>query len=57
MEYMIGLVLSLAGIGTATVIGLGRERAFYPTLLIKAMPVPEDLRHLLDNARDVGGKR
>lgn len=34
MEYLIGLVLSLAGIGTATVIGFGRERAFYPILLI-----------------------
>lgn len=34
MEYLIGLVLSLTGIGTATAIGFDRERAFYPMLLI-----------------------
>lgn len=34
MEYLIGLVLSLAVAGTATAIGFDRERAFYPTLLI-----------------------
>ena len=34
MEYLIGLVLSLAVAGIATIIGLDRERAFYPTVLI-----------------------
>jgi hypothetical protein len=34
MEYLIGLVLSLAVAGFAAVIGLDRERAFYPTVLI-----------------------
>jgi hypothetical protein len=34
MAYLIGSILSLAGIGVATAIGLGRERAFYPTLLV-----------------------
>ena len=34
MEYLIGLFLSLAVIGLATIIGLDRERAFYPTVLI-----------------------
>jgi len=34
MEYLIGLVLSLAVAGTATVMGLARERVFYPTVLI-----------------------
>ena len=34
MEYLIGLILSLAVAGSATVIGLDRERAFYPTVLI-----------------------
>jgi hypothetical protein len=34
MEYLIGLILSLAVAGAATVIGLDRERAFYPTVLI-----------------------
>ena len=34
MEYLIGLVLSLAVAAFATVIGLDRERAFYPTVLI-----------------------
>jgi hypothetical protein len=34
MEYLIGLFLSLAVAGFAIIIGLDRERAFYPTLLI-----------------------
>ena len=34
MEYLIGLILSLAVAGSATVIGLDRERAFYPTVLM-----------------------
>ena len=34
MAYLIGSILSLAGIGVATAIGVGRERAFYPTLLV-----------------------
>jgi len=34
MEYLIGLFLSLALAGLATTIGLDRERAFYPTVLI-----------------------
>ncbi|MGZ4731389.1 MAG: hypothetical protein ACXVZH_04535 [Terriglobales bacterium] len=34
MEYLIGVILSLAVAGSATVIGLDRERAFYPTVLI-----------------------
>jgi hypothetical protein len=34
MGYLIGLILSLAVAGSATVIGLDRERAFYPTVLI-----------------------
>jgi hypothetical protein len=34
VEYLIGFVLSLAVAGSATVIGLDRERAFYPTVLI-----------------------
>jgi hypothetical protein len=34
MEYLIGLFLSLAVAGLATIIGLDRERAFYPTALI-----------------------
>jgi hypothetical protein len=34
MEYLIGLFLSLAVAGFAIVIGLDRERAFYPTVLI-----------------------
>jgi hypothetical protein len=34
MEYLIGLMLSLAVAGLATVIGLDRERAFYPTVMI-----------------------
>jgi hypothetical protein len=34
MEYLIGLILSLAVAVSATIIGLDRERAFYPTVLI-----------------------
>ena len=34
MEYLIGLFLSLAVAGLATIIGLDREPAFYPTVLI-----------------------
>jgi hypothetical protein len=34
MEYVIGLARALAGAGAATMIGLDRERSFYPTVLI-----------------------
>jgi hypothetical protein len=34
VEYLVGVILSLAVCGAATVIGLDRERAFYPTVLI-----------------------
>jgi hypothetical protein len=34
MEYLIGLMLSLAVAGSATVIGFDRDRVFYPTVLI-----------------------
>ena len=34
MQYLVGLILSLAVAGLATVIGFDRERAFYPTVLI-----------------------
>ena len=34
MEYLIGLILALAVAGSATLIGLDRERAFYPTVLM-----------------------
>jgi hypothetical protein len=34
MEYLIGLILSFAVAGSATLIGFDRERAFYPTVLI-----------------------
>lgn len=34
MEYLIGLILCCAVAAFAVVIGLDRERAFYPTLLI-----------------------
>src|SRR5437879_13480494 len=34
MEYLIGLILSLAVAAFAAVIGFDRERAFYPTVLI-----------------------
>jgi hypothetical protein len=34
MEYLIGLLLSLAVAGFAIIVGLDRERAFYPTVTI-----------------------
>ncbi len=34
MEYLIGLVLALAVVALAASVGLDRERAFYPTVLI-----------------------
>jgi hypothetical protein len=34
MEYVIGLILAAAVFCLATVIGLARERSFYPTVLI-----------------------
>ncbi len=34
MEYLIGLVLSLAVAGLGRVVGFDRDRAFYPTVLI-----------------------
>ena len=34
MEYLIGVLLALAVAGFATVIGLDRSRAFYPTVVI-----------------------
>jgi hypothetical protein len=34
MGYLIGLFLSLAVAGFVIIIGLDRERAFYPTVLI-----------------------
>ena len=34
MEYLIGVILSLAVAAFAAVIGFDRERAFYPTVLI-----------------------
>lgn len=34
MEYLIGLFLSLAVAGFAIIVGLDRERAFYPTVTI-----------------------
>jgi hypothetical protein len=34
MEYLIGLLLSLAVAGLAIIIGFNQERAFYPTVLI-----------------------
>ena len=34
MEYLVGLLLSLAVAVSATVIGMDRDRAFYPTVLI-----------------------
>jgi hypothetical protein len=34
MEYVIGLFLSLAVAGFAIIVGLDRERAFYPTVMI-----------------------
>jgi hypothetical protein len=34
MEYLIGLILSVAVAGFATTTGFDRDRAFYPTVLI-----------------------
>jgi hypothetical protein len=34
MQYLIGLILSLAVAALATVVGFDRDRAFYPTVLI-----------------------
>jgi len=34
MEYLVGLLIALSVAGMATVVGLDRERSFYPTLLI-----------------------
>lgn len=34
MEYLIGVILSLAVAGLATVVGFDRERAFYPSIMI-----------------------
>jgi hypothetical protein len=34
MEYAIGLLLSLAVLGSATAIGFDRERVFYPAVMI-----------------------
>jgi hypothetical protein len=34
MEYLIGLILSLAVAGFAAIAGFDRERAFYPTVMI-----------------------
>jgi len=34
MEYLIGVILSLAVVGLATVVGFDRERAFYPVVMI-----------------------
>src|SRR5947199_9928348 len=34
MEYLIGLILSVAVAGFALAIGFDRDRAFYPTVLI-----------------------
>ena len=34
MEYLIGLILSVATVCLATGVGLARERSFYPTVLI-----------------------
>ena len=34
MEYVIGLTLASAVVWFATVVGLGRDRSFYPTVLI-----------------------
>ena len=36
MEYLIDLFVSLAVAGFAIIVGLDRERAFYPTVLIVA---------------------
>lgn len=34
MEYVVGLTLGAAVVWFATVVGLGRDRSFYPTVLI-----------------------
>jgi len=34
MEYLVGVLLSLAVAGSTTMLGLTRDRAFYPTVLI-----------------------
>src|SRR3954468_10951643 len=34
MEYLIGVILAVAVIGLAAMVGFDRERAFYPTVLI-----------------------
>ena len=34
MEYLIGLLLSLAVAALATIVGFDRERAYYPTVMI-----------------------
>ena len=34
MEYLIGVILTVAVAAFATVVGFDRERAFYPTVLI-----------------------
>lgn len=34
MEYLIGLILTLVVAGFATMVGLDRDRAFYPTVMI-----------------------
>jgi hypothetical protein len=34
MEYLIGVILSLAVAGFAAIVGFDRERSFYPTVLI-----------------------
>jgi hypothetical protein len=34
MEYLIGLILSLAVAGFAIIVGFDRDRSFYPTVLI-----------------------
>jgi hypothetical protein len=34
LEYLVGLILSLAVAGFATLVGFDRERSFYPTVLI-----------------------
>ncbi len=34
MEYLVGIILSLAMAGLAIIVGFDRERAFYPTVMI-----------------------
>src|SRR5690349_2830087 len=34
MEYLVGLILALAVGGLAALVGMDRDRAFYPTVLI-----------------------